>query len=70
MVFITQGKVLDIVDNPGREYQHQKMFVLDIEGYVYLIPFIETAEAYILITIFPSRKATKEYFQGGKDDET
>ncbi|HBO98142.1 MAG TPA: hypothetical protein DE315_01530 [Candidatus Omnitrophica bacterium] len=41
----------------------QKMFVLDIAGYVYLIPFTETNEGYFLKTIFPSRKATKEYLQ-------
>jgi len=66
VIFIGQGKVLDIVDNPSTKYRHQKMFVLDIEGYVYVVPFIETEEAYVLKTIFPSRKATKEYLQGGE----
>ena len=61
VIFIEQGKILDIVDNPNLKYQHQKMFVLDIGGYVYVVPFIETNEAYVLKTIFPSRKATKEY---------
>ena len=66
IIFIEQGNVLDIVDNPNPKFQHQKMFVLDIEGYVYVIPFVETEEAYFLKTIFPSRKATKEYLQGGE----
>ena len=64
--FIEQGNLLDIVDNSNPKYQHQKMFVLDIEGYVYVVPFVETQEAYFLKTIFPSRKATKEYFQKGE----
>jgi uncharacterized DUF497 family protein len=69
IVFIEQGKMLDIIDHPNPKYRHQKMFVLDVEGYVYLVPFIETGEAYVLKTIFPSRKATKEYLQGGSKHE-
>ena len=64
--FIEQGQVLDIVDNPNPKYQHQRMFVLDIAGYVYLVPFTETNESCFLKTIFPSRKATKEYFREGE----
>ena len=64
--FIEQGQVLDIVDNPNPKYRHQKMFVLDIAGYVYLVPFTETNESYFLKTVFPSRKATKEYLQKGE----
>lgn len=66
VIFIEQGKLLDIVDNPNPKYRQQKMFVLDVGGYVYIVPFVETEEAYNLVTIFPSRKATKEYFQGGE----
>ncbi|MBI5149650.1 MAG: BrnT family toxin [Candidatus Omnitrophica bacterium] len=63
--FIEQGRVLDIVDNPNPKYRHQKMLILDIGGYVYLVPFTETSESYFLKTVFPSRKATREYLQGG-----
>lgn len=54
VIFIEHGDVLDIVDNPHPKYYHQKMFVLDVGGYVYIVPFIETDEAYVLKTIFPS----------------
>ena len=66
IVFIEQGNLLDIVDNPNLKYRHQRMFILDIEGYVYIVPFVETEEAYFLKTIFPSRKATKDHLQGGE----
>ena len=66
VIFIEQDKLIDIVENPNPKYKHQNMFVIDINGYVYVVPFIENDESYFLITIFPSRKATKEYFQGGK----
>ncbi|MEK6538935.1 MAG: toxin [Nitrospirota bacterium] len=66
VIFIEQGKLLDIVDNPNPGYRQQGMFVVDVGGYVYIVPFVETEEAYNLVTIFPSRKATKEYFPGGE----
>lgn len=66
VIFIEQGKLLDIVDNPNPKYRQQKMFVVGVGGYVHIVPFVETEEAYNLVTIFPSRKATKKYFQGGE----
>ena len=38
-----------------------------IEGYVYLVPFIETDDEVFFKTIIPSRKATKRY-EGTTDD--
>jgi len=61
--YIEQGKLLDIVDNPNPRFRHQKMFVIDIEGYIYLVPFVETEKGYFLKTIFASRKATKGYLE-------
>lgn len=37
------------------------MFIVNIEDYVYLGPFIESEEEVFLKTIIPSRKATKKY---------
>ncbi len=35
-----EGKdILDILDNI--RHPHQKIFVLEIDGYVYLVPFVE-----------------------------
>lgn len=66
VIFIEQGSLLDIVDNSNPRYRQQKMFVVDVAGYVYIVPFVETEEAYFLITVFPSRKATKEYLKRGE----
>ena len=60
--FIEKGNLLDILDNPNKQkYKNQRMFVLRIENYVYLIPFVETDKEIFLKTIIPSRKATKQY---------
>ena len=53
---------LDLVSHPNKnKYPNQKIFILDIENYTYLIPFVETESEYFLKTIIPSRKATKKY---------
>jgi hypothetical protein len=47
-----------------QRYPGQKVSVVLIEGYAYLVPFIETPDELFLKTIIPSRKATKTYLQG------
>lgn len=54
--------VLAVIPNPNQlKYPYQKIFIVKINGYAYLIPFIEDNEKYFLKTIIPSRKATKKY---------
>jgi len=62
---IEQGDVLDILEHPNQEkYEGQRVFVVKVEDYVYLVPFIETENEVVLKTIIPSRKATKRYLRG------
>lgn len=61
LVKIEQKEVLDILNN--HNYPHQKIFVLEIEGYVYLVPFVENDDEIFLKTIIPSRKFTKQYLK-------
>ncbi len=35
--------------------------VIDVKGYVNLVPYLETENEVFLKTIMPSRKATKKY---------
>ena len=42
-------------------------FVVDVEDYVYWVPYVETGEEIFLKTITPSRKATKHHLRGGHD---
>ncbi|MBT9164733.1 MAG: hypothetical protein DDT23_00738 [candidate division WS2 bacterium] len=62
LVHIEQGKILDIISNKT-PYQHQFVYVLEIEGYVYYVPFVEDSEKIFLKTIIPSRKANKKYLK-------
>lgn len=59
---IERGLLLDIVAHPNPEkYPGQKIFILNINDYAYLVPFVETDKEVFLKTIIPSRKATKQY---------
>jgi len=64
---IENGQVLDDIDHPNQEkYGHQNMFVINVDDYVYLVPYVENEQEIFLKTIIPSRKATKKYLGGKK----
>ncbi|SJM94830.1 BrnT family toxin [Crenothrix polyspora] len=57
---IEVGDEIDILEHSHKErYPNQKISVVVIEDYVYLVPFVESDEEIFLKTIIPSRKATK-----------
>jgi hypothetical protein len=63
---IEGGKVLDDLEHPNQgRYPGQRILVVDFDGYAHLIPYVEDEVKIFLKTIIPSRKATKEYLQGG-----
>lgn len=65
-IAIESGGLLDILAHPNvKKYPGQKMFVVNINNYVYLVPFVEDEEKVFLKTIIPSRKATKKYLVKG-----
>ncbi len=60
--YIQQGKLLDDLCNPNqKKYPNQRIFVVEIDAYAYLVPYIEDDREIFLKTIIPSRKATKQY---------
>jgi len=63
---IERGDVLDILEHPNQEkYSGQRILVVDVEGYAYIVPFVEDDREVFLKTIIPSRKATRDYLGGG-----
>lgn len=59
---IERGDLLDVIDHPNKsKYPNQKMFIVNINNYAFLVPFIEGSSEIFLKTIIPSRKATKKY---------
>jgi uncharacterized DUF497 family protein len=64
--YIERGDLLDVLEHPRKnKYQGQRIFVVKIENYAYLVPFVEGEREIFLKTIIPSRKATRLYLKGG-----
>ena len=67
---IEQGQLLDILEHHNKDkYENQNIFVVKLHNYVWLVPFVEDENEVFLKTIIPSRKATKEYLRGGKNND-
>lgn len=65
---ISNGKILDIVEHHDQEkYPNQKMFIIEVRSYAYIVPFVEDEEKYFMKTIYPSREAAKEYLKRGDE---
>ena len=66
---IQVGHLLDIVAHPNPErYPGQRIFIVDIDDYAYLVPFVEDEHEVFLKTIIPSRKATRAYLRGKSNE--
>ncbi len=61
---IEAGRVIAIAPGKGK-FRHQKLYVLELNNYVYVVPFVEDSERIFLKTIIPSRKLTKRFLFGG-----
>ena len=58
------AKVIE-TDHPNKKkYPNQKILIVDVDGYAFLVPCVIDKEEYFLKTIIPSRKATKQYLGG------
>jgi hypothetical protein len=62
--------LLDELRHPNAEkYPNQSVFVVALDGYVYLVPYVEEPDYYFLKTVIPSRKATRDYLLRSKPNE-
>ena len=62
--YIENEKLRAILKHKNQErYPGQKIYAVEINNYIYLVPFVETENEIFLKTIIPSRKATKKYLE-------
>ncbi|MCF6335194.1 MAG: DUF4258 domain-containing protein [Spirochaetales bacterium] len=62
---IESGAKISEMEHPNKnKYPNQKIMIINVEGYAYLVPFVINGDEYFLKTIIPSRKATKKYLGG------
>ena len=59
VLLIESGHILGIEENPART--NQKIYILEIENYAFVVPFVENQNEIFLKTAFPSRKYTKRF---------
>lgn len=61
---IERGNLLDIREHPNHEkYAHQKILILKMDDYIYVVPFVKEGKVLFLKTIIPSRKETRRYLK-------
>lgn len=59
---ISLGNEIAVVEHPNQEkYPGQCISMVQVDDYIYAVPFIETDTEIFLKTIIPSRKATKQF---------
>jgi len=69
VLHIEQGDLLDILEHPNpQKYPGQRILIVRLEEYVYLVPCLEMEDGVVLKTIIPSRKLTKQYSRKRSDN--
>ena len=65
VMHIEQGDLIDIIKHPNSDkYSSQKILIINVNNYIYTVPFIENLNERFLKTIIPNRKFTKKYLGG------
>lgn len=59
---IAAGNLKAVYEHPNLDkYTNQRILVVEVDQYCYLVPFVEDENGRFLKTIIPSRKATRMY---------
>jgi hypothetical protein len=62
VILLEHEDVLDVVEHPDQQrYPGQRIAIVRIDDYAYLVPYVQEQEEIFLKTIIPSRKATGQY---------
>jgi len=60
---IAEGNVVAMTPGKGK-FSHQRQFIVAVNQYAYIVPFVEQGDIIFLKTIIPSRKMTMRYLSG------
>ncbi len=59
---IESGAMRHVRNHPNQQkYPKQKMYIVEINGYAYVVPFLDEDGVIRLKTAYPSRKATRQH---------
>lgn len=63
--YLENDYLIDDTEHPNpKKYPGQKIFIFNIDEYIWIVPYVESNEEIFFKTIIPSRKATKKYLGG------
>lgn len=67
VIRLERESILDVIEHPNKDkYPNQKILIIQIDDYAYLVPYIQDGDEIFLKTIIPSRKATEQYLRKTK----
>ncbi len=60
---IEEGNVIQNLKNPSSKYKNQRIYVIKIDNYVFIVPYVfdKIRKIKFLKTFWPSRKFTNKY---------
>lgn len=63
---LEQKELLDDIAHPNKKYSKQRMYIVELNSYVYAIPYVvdEQKQEIFLKTMYASRVLTKKYLKG------
>ena len=50
---VENGGLLDDMKHPGQLYSHQRLYIVDLNGYAVVVPYVEDPESIFLKNGFP-----------------
>lgn len=63
IIILKSKKEVDIINNLNEKYNHQKSYIIKLNEYIYVVPFVINENKVFLKTIYPSRSHTKQYLK-------
>jgi len=69
LAIAADGLLDELRHSSPEKYPNQFVFVVALDGYAYLVPYVEEPDYYFLKTVIPSRKATRDYLLRSNPDE-
>ena len=63
---LEKNQFVDDIAHPNKNYPHQRMYVVEVNAYVYAVPYVidEQKQEIFLKTMYASRVLTKRYLKG------
>jgi len=67
VILMEREEILETVENPKQDkYSGQKIAIVQIDDYAYLVPYVQENDEIFLKTIIPNRKAANNHVRSKK----